>query len=112
MTTGGDLAHARRRAATIMGDRFCCFSGDGRTGSGNDPSCDRIQPAVGVGKRAGMTITRVSAKVSRKRRLVARAISASTQKQLLSRGSARIIRRRMTEASIGSAFDLAAADEL
>jgi hypothetical protein len=33
-TTGGDLAHARRRAATIMGDRFCCFSGDGRTGSG------------------------------------------------------------------------------
>ena len=28
------MAHARRRAATIMGDRFCCFSGDGRTGSG------------------------------------------------------------------------------
>src|SRR5262245_27090046 len=54
----------------------------------NDRSCERIQPAVGVGKWPGMTITALSAKVSRKRWRVVRAASASTQKQLLSCGSA------------------------
>src|SRR6516162_2257085 len=54
----------------------------------NDPSCDRIQPAVGVGKWAGMIMTGLSAKVSMNLSRVARAISASTQKQLLSWGSA------------------------
>ena len=54
----------------------------------NDRPCERIQPAVGVGKWLGMIMAGVSAKVSRNRWRVVLASSGSTQKQLLSCGSA------------------------
>src|SRR5262249_28858601 len=54
----------------------------------NDRSCERIQPAVGVGKWLSIIMTALSAKVSRNRRRVILAASGSTQKQLLNCGSA------------------------